>query len=190
MRLRTHTIQLRSITSPTSPKAHGSDAPALFSCVRTARKYSRNHFVTKSRRRLSFSVIFGRSDLISLSRDARNAASCQLCDDKGHKVCAWGRGRGLRTIKTRFDERVSKSTQRRPRFGRQVIVARNFILLLALLFILTLDKIDHRARLFAQSLLSMQDEWLGGRGGRIGRNRGPCVTFGRRSRGSRNLFRV
>jgi hypothetical protein len=117
--------------------------------------------VTKSRRRLSFSVIFGRSDLISLSRDARNAASCQLCDDKGHKVCAWGRGRGLRTIKTRFDERVSKSTQRRPRFGRQVIVARNFILLLALLFILTLDKIDHSARLFAQSLLSMQDEWLG-----------------------------
>lgn len=152
MRLSTHTIQLRSITSPTSPKAHGSDAPALFSCVRTARKYSRNHFVTKSRRRLSFSVIFGRSDLISLSRDARNAASC---DSKGHKGCACKEGRGLRTIKTGFDERVSKPTQRRSRFGRQVIVARNFVLLLPLLFILTLDKIDHRARLFAQSLLSM-----------------------------------
>jgi hypothetical protein len=50
---------------------------------------------------------------------------------------------------------VSKPAQRRSRFGRQVIVARNFILLLALLFILTLDKIDHRARFFTQSLLSM-----------------------------------
>jgi len=56
---------------------------------------------------------------------------------------------------------VSKPTQGRSRFGRQVIVARNFILLLALLFILTLDKIDHSPRLFGQSLLSMQDEWLG-----------------------------
>ena len=74
-------------------------------------------------------------------------------------------GRGLRTIKTRFDERASEPTQRRARFGRQVIVARNFILLLALLFVLTLDKINHGARLFAQSLLSMQDEWLGGGGG-------------------------
>ena len=190
MRLSTHTIQPRSITSPTSPKAHGSDAPALFSCVRTARKYSRNHFVTKSRRRLSFSVIFGRSDLISLSRDARNAVSWPLCCNKGHKVNACRRERGRRTIKTRFDERVSKPTQGRSRFGRQVIVARNFILLLALLFILTLDKINHGAGLFAQSLLSMQDEWLGGRGGRIGSIRGPHVTFGRHSRRSRNLFRV
>jgi len=74
MRLSTQTIQLRSMTSPTSPNAHGSDAPTLVSCARTARKYSRNHFVTKSRRRLSFSVIFGRSDLMSLSNDARNAA--------------------------------------------------------------------------------------------------------------------
>ena len=99
-------------------------------------------------------------------------------------------GRELRTIKTGFDERVSKRTQRRSRFGRQVIVARNFILLLALLFIPTLDKIDYCARLFVQSLLSMQDERLGGRGGRVGCNRGPCITFGRYSRRPRTLFRV
>jgi hypothetical protein len=98
----------------------------------------------------------------------------------------------LLTVEARFDERVGKPTQRRSRLGRQVIVARDFILFLALLFVLTLDKIDHRARLFAQSLLSMQDEWLGGRGGgRIGCNRGPGVApFGRHSRRSRTLFRV
>ncbi len=99
IRLSTHTIQPRSITSPTSPKAHGSDGPTLFSCVRTARKYSRNHFVTKSKRRLSFSVIFGRSDLISLSKDARNAAAWPLCDDKGHKVCGCRREEGCARLK-------------------------------------------------------------------------------------------
>lgn len=177
MRLSTHTIQLRSITSPTSPNAHGSDAPTPFSCDRTARKYSRNHFVTKSSRRLSFSVIFGRSDLISLSNDARNAASWPIRVTR--YACA--EGKGLRTIKTRFNERARKATQHRSRFGRHVVGARNFILLLALLLILALDEIDHGARLFAQSLLSMKDEWLGGRGGFIGSNRGPCVTFGRRS---------
>ena len=51
-------------------------------------------------------------------------------------------------IKTRFDGLVSKPVQRRSRFGRQVIVARDSILLLAFLSILTLDKVDHRARLF------------------------------------------
>jgi hypothetical protein len=96
---------------------------------------------------------------------------------------------GLRTIKTRFNERASKPSQDRPRFGRQVVVARHFILLLALLFILALDEIDHGARLFAQSLLSMKDDWLRG-GGFIGRSRGPWITFGRHSRRSRNLLRV
>jgi hypothetical protein len=137
-------------------------------------------------------VIFGRSDLISLSNDARKAAvSWTIRDGKGHKVCASaGEKGGLRTIETRFDERASKPSQHRPRFGGQVVVTRHFILLLALLLILALDEIDHRARLFAQSLLSMKDDWLGGRGGFIGRSRGPCITFGRHSRRSRALLRV
>ena len=104
--------------------------------------------------------------------------------------CVRAGERGLRTIKTRFDERASEPTQYRPRFGRQVVVARNFILLLALLLILVLDEIDHRARLFAQSLLSVEDEWSGG-GGFIGKSdRGPSVRFGRHSRRARNLLRV
>jgi hypothetical protein len=53
-----------------------------------------------------------------------------------------------------------------------------------------LDEIDHRARLFAQSLLSVEDEWSGGGGFVGGNDRGPSVTFGRHSRRSRNLLRV
>ena len=105
-------------------------------------------------------------------------------------MCACAGGKGLRTIKTRFNERASESTQHRPRFGRQVVVARHFVLLLALLLILALDKINDRARLFAQSLLSMEDEWSSGSGGTIGINRGPSVTFGMHCRRSRNLLRV
>ena len=111
-------------------------------------------------------------------------------DRKEVTRCASAGGKGLRTIKTRFNERASEPTQHRPRFGRQVVVARNFVLLLALLFILAFDKIDNRARLFAQSLLSMEYEWSSGSGGTIGINRGPSLTFGRHSRRSRNLLRV
>ena len=160
MRLSTHTIQLRSMTSPTSPNAHGSDPLPPFSCARTARKYSRNHFVTNSSRKLSFSVIFGRSDLMSLSNDSRKAA-CQTSSDRETSVrerqdhMRYGR---LRTIKTRFNERASEPAQHRPGFRCQIVVARKLVLLFPLLFVLTLDEIYHGPRILAQRLLSMQDK--------------------------------
>ena len=44
--------------------------------------------MTKSKWRLSFSVIFGRSDLISLSNDVRNAAvSWTICGGKAQGAC-------------------------------------------------------------------------------------------------------
>jgi hypothetical protein len=41
--------------------------------AREAKKNSKNHLVTNNNLRLSFSVIFGRSDLMSFKRAERNA---------------------------------------------------------------------------------------------------------------------
>lgn len=96
---------------------------------------------------------------------------------------------GPRTIKTRFNERASESPQHRSRFGRQVVMARYLVLLLALLLILALGEIDHSPGFLAQRLLTMKDEWLG-RGGRIGRNRVPRTMLGCPSRCPRSLLGV
>ena len=70
--------------------------------------------MTKSKWRLSFSVIFGCSDLISLSNDVRNAAvSWTIRGGKAQGVCK-RRGKkkkgggGRRTIKTRFNVSISR----------------------------------------------------------------------------------
>ena len=78
IRLSTHAIHARSVTSATNPKSQLFSFFRTFSFARASRKNSRNHFVMKRRRRLSFSVIFGRSDLISFSSDDRNAKKNEL----------------------------------------------------------------------------------------------------------------
>lgn len=81
----TQTIHPRSITSAINPNSHFSASPSLFAALtskleaaaealaREAKKNSKNHLVTNNNLRLSFSVIFGRSDLMSFKRAERNA---------------------------------------------------------------------------------------------------------------------
>ena len=85
MRLRTHAIHTRSVTSTTNPKSQQFSVFRAFSFAWAWRKNSKNHLVMKRRRRLSFSVIFGRSDLISFNSDDRNAERASSADQAGSR---------------------------------------------------------------------------------------------------------
>ena len=75
----THTIHPLSITSATNPNSHLLSSPSSpppppeRGSARATKKNSKNHLVTNKSLRLSFSVIFGRSDLMSFRREDRNA---------------------------------------------------------------------------------------------------------------------
>lgn len=70
IRFNTQIIQPRSITSAINPNFH---LTSPFSSARRHKKNSRNHFERNRSRKLSFSVIFGLSDLISFSNEDKNA---------------------------------------------------------------------------------------------------------------------
>jgi hypothetical protein len=83
----THTIHPRSVTSAIKANPHFSTLTLLaFSLACIERKNSKNHFVTYRRRRLSFSVILARSDLMSFSKADRKAGGWKCQDRLPHTL--------------------------------------------------------------------------------------------------------
>lgn len=79
IRFSTQTIHPRSRTSAINPKPH---VPPSEVCDLEPRKNSKNHLVTNNNLKLSFSVILGRSDLISFRRAARKARNYKKASNK------------------------------------------------------------------------------------------------------------
>lgn len=154
MRLKTHPIHSRSVTSAINSKFHFDSESSIsflsfpvvcFEC--RAKKNSKNHFDTYRSRRWSFSVILGRSERISLIRVETNAALI-FEHTISEKVTSLA-------IETTLEEVLRPLLQNLPGFQGQIILAGDPIYGKAFPPLLLLAQIKQRSSRAVYSLLSM-----------------------------------